>query len=65
MIKSFSCDYKDFSTIYAGHYAEGFGGRIINVQVNGSSITFDIIDDTESKVTSAGQRTFPQNTPKK
>lgn len=61
MNRTFSCASKDFSFHYAGHYAEGNGGTIVNVNVNNGKTTFQIVDDTKNTAIKVSQYMRKQN----
>lgn len=65
MYRTFTCDSKDFAFHYAGHYAEGNGGTIVNVNVNNGKTTFHIVDDTKNTAIKVSQYIRKQNEPEK
>ena len=65
MIRKYSCNSKDFSFNYAGHYAEGGPGTIVNVQVSGPTTSFQIRDDTANKTMQMTKKIKLQNVPEK
>ena len=63
--RTFKCKTQDFSFNYAGHYAEGGPGTIVNVQVSNGNTSFQIRDDSAKKTMEVKKKVFKQNDPQK
>jgi hypothetical protein len=63
--RTFKCKTQDFGFSYAGHYAEGGPGTIVNVQVSGPTTSFEIRDNTAKKTYEVNKKTLKQKEPKK
>lgn len=63
--RTFKCKTQEFAFNYAGHYAEGGPGAIVNVQVAGPTTSFQIRDDTAKKTYEVKKSVLKQNEPEK